>query len=164
MSGHSFGAITTQAVAGQRIPPVVPGTWPDPRIRAALLMSPSPPLAMPAEEAFAGVAIPWLIMTGTHDASPISTITPQDRLAVFRALPPGGKYELVLDRAEHSAFGEHALPFDRLPRVPNHPRAILAISAAFWDAHLAGREDARAWLDGDGPRSVLEPGDRWQRK
>lgn len=164
MSGHSFGAVTTQAVAGQRVPSAIPGTWPDPRIRAALLMSPSPPRAMPAAEAFAGVAVPWLIMTGTHDAAPIGGTTPQDRLAVFQALPPGNKYELVLDRAEHSAFGERALPIDHLPRNPNHPRAILAISAAFWDAHLAGREDARAWLDGDGPRAVLEPGDRWQRK
>jgi hypothetical protein len=108
------------------------------------------------------VAIPWLLMTGTNDGSPIG---PQpDRLGVFPALPAGGKYELVLDGAEHSAFGDRALPGERLPRNPNHHRAILAISTAFWDAHLAGREDARAWLDGDGPRSVLEPGDRWQRK
>ncbi len=164
MSGHSFGALTTQAVSGQAVPPIIPGTWPDRRIRAALLMSPSPPAAVPVQEAFAGVAIPWLIMTGTHDASPISAVTAQDRLAVFAALPPGGKYELVLNGAEHSAFGERPLPLDRLPRNPNHPRAILAISAAFWDAHLAGNPEARAWLDGDGPRGVLEPGDRWQRK
>jgi predicted dienelactone hydrolase len=164
MSGHSFGAITTQAVAGQTVPKGVPGTWPDPRIRAALLMSPSVPPLMPVSQAFANVAIPWLIMTGTHDTSPINPTSAEGRLAVFQALPPGSKYELVLNGAEHSAFGERALPFDLLPRNPNHPRAILAISAAFWDAHLAGRADARAWLDGDGPRSVLEPGDRWQRK
>jgi predicted dienelactone hydrolase len=164
MAGHSFGALTTQAVAGQAIPAALPGTWPDPRIRAALLMSPTAPAAMPAQKAFASVAIPWLIMTGTHDASPINATTAQDRLAVFAALPPGSKYELVLDGAEHSVFGERALPVDRLPRNPNHPRAILAISAAFWDAHLAGRDDARAWLDGDGPRTVLDRSDRWQRK
>ncbi|NLC82242.1 MAG: dienelactone hydrolase, partial [Lentisphaerae bacterium] len=47
---------------------------------------------------------------------------------------------------------------------PNHHRAILALSTAFWDTHLRGDDAARAWLTGDGPRSVLEKNDRWQRK
>jgi hypothetical protein len=41
---------------------------------------------------------------------------------------------------------------------------ILALSTASWDAWLRGDEAARGWLDGDGPRCVLEKGDRWQRK
>ena len=31
-------------------------------------------------------------------------------------------------------------------------------------AHLHDDADAQAWLDGDGPRSVLEEKDRWQTK
>ncbi len=72
--------------------------------------------------------------------------------------------QLVLHRAEHSAFSGRALPGDREERNPNHHRAILAISTAFWDAWLKNDADARAWLDGDGPRSVLQEKDRWQKK
>jgi hypothetical protein len=98
------------------------------------------------------------------DVAPIGGATLESRLAVFPALPPGSKYELVLDGAEHSAFTDRALPGDSSPRNPNHHRAILALSTAFWDAFLRGDENARRWLDGDGPRSVLEKADRWQRK
>lgn len=164
MSGHSFGAVTTQAVAGQRY---LRGTLSlaDPRITAAVAMSPNAPTRGGGpQQAFGQVAIPWLLLTGTHDTAPIGEATVESRQAVFPALPPGGKYELVLDRAEHSAFSDRALPGDQRPRNPNHHRAILAISTAFWDAWLRDDAAARAWLDGDGPRSVLEPEDRWQRK
>ena len=117
-----------------------------------------------AGEAFGKVAIPWLLMTGTKDLAPIGGADLESRLAVFPALPPGGKYELVLDGAEHSAFTDRALPGDSSPRNPNHHRVILALSTAFWDAWLRGDDAARRWLDGDGPRSLLEQGDRWRRK
>ncbi len=162
LAGHSFGAFTTQVVAGQRIPPGLPGTWPDRRIKAALLLSPRGPSLGGSAEAFAQVPIPWMVMTGTHDVSLIDGGS--DRLAVFPALPPGRKYELVLHHGEHSAFADNALPGDHLPRNPNHHRAIQALSTAFWDSTLQGNADAAAWLDTAGPQSVLEPRDRWQRK
>jgi hypothetical protein len=43
-------------------------------------------------------------------------------------------------------------------------RAILALSTAFWDAWLRDDAAAKAWLDGNGPTTVLEKQDRWQRK
>lgn len=164
MSGHSFGALTAQAVSGQRFPlGMLDAT--DPRIKAAVMMSPGAPRLGRAETAFGAVEIPWLLMTGTKDDSLISHADAASRLKVFAALPPGDHhYELVLDGAEHSAFGDRALPGDRQPRNPNHHRAILALSTAFWDTHLHGDDAARAWLTGDGPRSVLEKADRWQRK
>jgi hypothetical protein len=70
----------------------------------------------------------------------------------------------VLDKAEHSAFGDRPLPGDREARNPNHHRAILAVGTAFWDAWLRNDAAARAWLDGGAARSVLAPADRWQRK
>lgn len=88
----------------------------------------------------------------------------KSRLAVFPSLPPGSKYALVLFRAEHSAFTDRALPGDSEPRNPNHHRIVLALSTAFWDAYLGKDPEARKWLDGDGPRSVLEARDTWQIK
>jgi predicted dienelactone hydrolase len=163
MSGHSFGAVTTQAVSGQR----VPGggrSFTDQRIKAALALSPSSPRRGDPGQAFGGVKIPWMLMTGTRDLASIGHADLQSRLAVFPALPAGGKYELVLDGAEHSAFTERALPGDTAPRNPNHHRLILALSTAFWDAWLRADGAAREWLDGSGPSSLLEKGDRWQRK
>ncbi len=164
MSGHSFGAVTTQAVSGQstgfgRL------SFTDPRIKAAIPLSPSSPRGgIDPKEAFGQVRIPWMLMTGTKDLAPIGDADMESRLAVFPALPPGGKYELVLFGAEHSAFTDRALPGDTEERNPNHHRVILALSTAFWDAWLSGNARAKAWLDGDGPRSVLEKEDRWQTK
>lgn len=162
MSGHSFGALTTQAVSGEKFP--VGGRTIDSRIKAAIMFSPSSPRSGSANEAFGAVAIPWMLMTGTKDVSPIGDADVASRLAVFPALPPGRKYELVLDDAEHSAFTERALPGDHEKRNPNHRRAILALSTAFWDAYLKADTAAREWLDHTGPGTVLEAGDRWRVK
>ena len=162
MSGHSFGAVTTQAVSGETVAPGVDFT--DRRIKAAIAFSPSSPRLGTPKAAFATVRIPWMLMTGTEDVAPIGDANVASRLAVYPALPPGGKYELVLDRAEHSAFTDRALPGDHEPRNPNHHRAILALSTAFWDAWLRNDASAKDWLDGQSVRTVLEPKDKWQRK
>jgi predicted dienelactone hydrolase len=162
MSGHSFGAVTTQAVSGQSFGPAGPRLT-DPRIKAALAFSPSTPRAGDTKAAFGSVKIPWMLMTGTKDAAPIGGQTVEMRLAVYPVLPAGiEKYELVFKDAEHSAFTDRALPGDKQPRNPNHHRAILALSTAFWDVHLRDDTAARDWLHGPAARSVLEDGDLWQ--
>lgn len=163
MSGHSFGAVTTQAVSGQ-VFPVGNAMARDSRITAALMFSPSSPRQGDVGHAFGSVGIPWMLMTGTKDVSVIGGADVESRLKVFPSLPPGNKYELVLFEAEHSAFTDRALPGDTVHRNPNHHRAILALSTAFWDAHLRDDATAREWLRGAGPRSVLDPQDRWQTK
>ena len=162
MSGHSFGAATTQAVSGQKYP--IGPSLTDPRIKAAVMMSPGAPKRKDLKKAFASVAVPWMLLTGTKDDSFVATDKAESRLKVFPALPPGGKYELVLHNAEHSAFSDRALPGDREKRNPDHHRAVLALTTAFWDAWLRDDAAAKAWLDGSGPRSILETQDRWQRK
>jgi len=167
MSGHSFGAVTTQGVSGQR-----PGqggvSFSDPRIKAALIMSPSVPMNRLAgdgpRQAFGAVAIPWMLMTGTKDVAAVGGATLESRLAVYPALPPGSKYELVLAGAEHEAFGDRDLPVRQGRRNPNHHRVILGLSTAFWDTHLRGDPAAQSWLDGSGPATLIEPDDRWQKK
>lgn len=163
MSGHSFGAVTTQAVSGQTVADSRV-SFTDERIKAAMAFSPSSPRRSDPNQAFGEVEIPWMLMTGTKDAAPIGGTDLESRLAVFRALPPGGKYELVLYDAEHSAFTDRALPGDTEKRNPNHHRVILALSTAFWDAYLCGNTVAKDWLDGNDPRSLMEKNDRWQKK
>lgn len=161
MSGHSFGAVTAQAVSGQAI-----GDKPfltDPRIAAALIMSPGSPRRETPQEAFGRVAVPWMLMTGTKDTAMIGADM-ASRLAVFPALPAGHKYELVLFGAQHSAFTERSLPGETDAPNPNHHRAILALGTAFWDAYLRKDPAAKKWLDGNGPSTVLEPRDSWKKK
>jgi predicted dienelactone hydrolase len=158
MSGHSLGAATTQAVSGQAFSH---GrfSYTDSRIKAAIALSPSSPgRGGDPREAFGSVKIPWMLMTGTKDGDLKS------RLAVFAALPPGEKYELVLDGAEHSVFTDRTPLRVTGKRKLDYHQVVLALSTAFWDAWLRGDREARTWLDGEGPHSVLEKNDRWQKK
>jgi predicted dienelactone hydrolase len=162
MSGHSFGALTTQAVSGQST--AFGGQrFTDKRIRAAIAFSPSSPRQGDPAAAFGSVKIPWMLMTGTKDTAVIGDADVPSRLAVYPNLPDTiDKYELVLYNAEHSAFSDRALPGDKESRNPNHHAAILALSTAFWDTYLRQDAAARTWLQGAGPRGVLEKQDRWQ--
>ncbi|HUA64763.1 MAG TPA: dienelactone hydrolase [Alphaproteobacteria bacterium] len=161
MSGHSFGAVTTEAVSGENLP-FTGKKFTDSRIKAAIAFSPSPPRGGNAARAFGSVSIPWMLMTGTEDVAPIGDIDVESRLKVFPALHGAPKYQVVLFGAEHSAFTDRALPGDHEPRNPNHHRVMLALSTAFWDAYLRGDTNALAWLNGAGPHSVLETKDEWE--
>jgi predicted dienelactone hydrolase len=161
MSGHSFGAMTTQLLAGQSL---LGRSFADKRVKAAVVMSPSAARAGDPKRAFAGLMIPCLLMTGTLDDSPIGHQKPEDRRKVYPALAPGDKYELVLDKGRHSAFSDRPLPGDGARHNPNHHKVILALSTAFWDAYLRDDTAAKEWLQGDQPRTILEAPDLWQKK
>lgn len=161
MAGHSYGARTTQALSGESLGRLGP-RFTDERIKAALILSPSIPRRGDPKQAFADVKIPWMLMTGTKDDSPIDeSVTPESRMAVYPALPTTtDKYELVLHDGQHSAFSDGPERPGQT-RNPNHHRAILALSTAFWDTHLRNDAKAREWLHGVKARSVLQSDDRW---
>ncbi len=165
MAGHSFGAVTTQAVSGQTLFTTSSETR-DPRIKAAMPLSPSVPSVGSAEAAFASVDIPWLLMTGTDDNAPVDGVGSdvEGRLAVFPALPAGDFYELVLFEGEHHAFTDRELNATQNARNPAHHPIIEAISTAFWDVTLRSDLSSQNWLRGEGALSVLAPGDTWQFK
>ena len=163
MSGHSFGAVTTQALSGQRTA-WGKASFTDNRIKAAVMFSPSLPSKVSAEKAFGKIAIPWMLMTGSKDDSFVTRTKAKERLQIYPVLPVKGKYELVLYNAEHSAFSDRSLPGDKEKRNPNHHRAILAFSTAFWDTWLKENKQAQIWLEGDKSKYVLETQDRWQFK
>jgi predicted dienelactone hydrolase len=161
MSGHSFGAVTTQAVSGQSFPDGGQRLT-DARITAAIAFSPSSPKRGRAAQTFGEVKIPWLLMTGTKDVAPIGNTDMKSRRAVYLNLKGAPKYEVVLNNAEHSAFTDRALPGDHETRNPNHHRVILALSTAFWDAYLRDDTAASEWLNSKQPRSIMEAEDQWQ--
>ena len=163
MSGHSFGAITTQALGGQSFGRQGQA-FTDTRIKAAIPMSPSLPQTGNDRKTFGGVQIPWMLMTGTNDSPIISPSDPKNRLKVFQQLPAKGHfYQLVLNGAEHNAFSERELTGAK-HRNPNHHKSILALSSAFWDSYLKEDKAAQKWLNGSRAKKVLEPKDKWQKK
>ncbi len=164
IGGHSFGAITSQAMSGQKYGRLGE-KYTDKRIKAALMLSPSSARDDKDKEAFGHIQLPWMLMTGTQDTSAVKPdVKPEDRLKVYQALPPtGNKYQLVLKDAQHMAFSDRTI-LGTKHRNANHHKAIVALSTAFWDTHLDGDAKAKAWLHSDAPNKRLELGDSWERK
>lgn len=163
MSGHSFGAHTTQAMMGQKYPG--DRTVGDERIDAFVAMSPSTHKRMAPEESFGHIKAPVLLMTGTKDASVITPdTTPEKRMAVYAAMPGGDKYHLVLKDAEHHAFGDSERR--NATRMDHHHDAILALTTRFWDAYLKGDPEAKSELQSAAIRvkANLVEGDVWEWK
>ena len=168
IGGHSYGAVTTQAISGQTFGRRG-AVYCEQRIDAGFAISPSIPRRGAADNAFGGISIPMLLMTGTKDGNFVTKAAPESRIGVFAALPASDKkaktlhYELVFKDAEHGAFSDHKLPGENT-RNPNHHRAIKAISTAFWDSALKNNTKASKWLNGKSPSTLLEKGDLWQSK
>jgi len=168
MSGHSFGAHTVQALAGQRYPVPAEGAA-DPRFKAFIAFSPSPGTVA---HAFSGVTRPFLAITGGHDSDPLRhSMTGEDRARVYDSLPPGRRALLWLAGADHMTFGGNAeqrlrARFGPLRRErvaaenePQHHQRVAVITTLWWRAHLLG--DAAALAALRAPTGLGE-GDRWR--
>lgn len=172
VSGHSFGAQTTQAVAGQSFPAAAslglagPRALREPRVAAAVAFSPSMRDDSPATRAaFATLDVPFMAVTGSEDGDVVgSGVTPALRRAVVDAVPAGSAYLLWFDGADHNVFNAGPSPpgTGRNVDVAALERATRAATLAFWRATLAGDERAAQWLRGDGPRALLGPKDEWR--
>lgn len=158
LAGHSFGAFTAQVVAGQRVPPGLPGIWPDPRIKAALVLSPRGPTPGGRADAFAEVPIPWMVMTGSHDVSLIDGGS--DRVAgrpsAAQPEPPSGH-----PGAQHRVLGQHPRGQCRCNGMARHDRAADGAGTAGRVAAEVswGRmvESRRGWRD-EGPSRMRPTG------
>jgi predicted dienelactone hydrolase len=169
VAGHSFGAVSTQALAGQRFP--VRAELSDPRPKAFVALSPSLPVAssMSPREAFGAVTRPFMVVTGSLDTSPLSRdATAEQRAAVYEGLPPGQRALLWLDGADHMSFGGGrpaavaGLPTRRpetaRQREPAHQAAVAHCSSLWWRWRLLGDEAAQQALAR--PQALLGPRDR----
>lgn len=165
-AGHSFGAHTTMALAGQLYPRGL--SVAEPRIAAFIAFSPSLPAAGDAQAALARITRPMLCLTGTRDEDVAGTrATPERRAAVFGALPAGNKAGLVLQEADHMTFGGDAgrragiLPRADATRAlqAQHHALLSALTTDWWRTHLLSDAGARQRLQQ--PRGLVA-GDVWQ--
>lgn len=170
LAGHSFGAVTTQVLAGERFGN--DRAVDEPRLRAFIALSPSPPIdGRPPRQAFAGVTRPFLGITGSEDGNPLTGSRRGDaRATVYEGLPPGRRALLWLEGADHATFGGGRAPglpartlqgrsAGVLQREPAHQALVARVTTAWWRVHLADDEAARAALR---RLEDLAPGDRWR--
>ena len=150
IAGHSYGALTVQAITGQ----LLGGQdLRDSRIRAAIAFSPG---AVSAERAhlMAKVKIPFFSITGDHD----QFVTFKDgqstmrlgmllekRLLIYEHLPVGHKQLLILANADHMTFAGETVDPDRFSRDVTLGSAeqqvqwsrISEMSQIFWKYYLS---------------------------
>jgi len=165
MSGHSFGAHTTQALAGQAFAQTTAGTA-EPRISASIAFSPSPPSMNSDAQAMANVRKPFFSITGTEDTTPAAAgVSASDRERPFRAMPPGDKYLLVLAGATHADFSGNAGGVRRKGPDEHVQDTVIQSTVAFWRWTLLGDRAGKSMLDD--PQALqarLGSGDRLERK
>jgi dienelactone hydrolase len=163
LAGHSFGAHTTLGMAGQRYP-AHPG-FDEPRLAAFIALSPTLPVRGDPVQVFDRITRPLLSITGTRDDDVVGVgATPERRIGVFNALPPGHKAHLVLQDADHMSFaGQTGRAAEIVPRAdttrqlqPRHHALVAAISSDWWRAQLCDDAAARARL---AQPAGLSPGD-----
>jgi predicted dienelactone hydrolase len=164
MAGHSYGAHTTQAVAGQHFPRMRGEDLADPRVKAAIAFSPAPPIRGGAEAAFADIRIPFFSITGSADTAPITPwVKATDRETPFRVMPAGGKFLLVLGGADHMAFnGRGDRGYASASQTPHVETTVKRATVAFWRWTLLG--DAAALRQLDRSALSLSAADRFERR
>ena len=147
-AGHSFGSHTTLMAIGQMF--VLPGgrtfSFGDPRIKAAVALSPAP-LGRPEEVAqvYGAIRVPCFHMTGTRDESVISDAGPADRRIPYDNISLADQYLLILEGGDHMVFSGVRRGGDGTKDALHH-ELIRMGATAFWDAYLREDEAARAWL------------------
>ena len=130
MSGHSFGAITSQAMMGAKYPGG--RSFEEKRFKAFLLMSPSP--VRGNAKAFESIKLPVMSMTGTKDSSAITPGTGyKERASVYEGMPKGNKYMYVFDEGKHNLFSG---PTRFSKKLKEEHVTIQKLSLLFWQAHL----------------------------
>lgn len=157
-AGHSYGGFAVLAVAGQRFRDAAgePITFADPRIKAALVMSPSAPLKQAqANDTFGAIAIPCLHMTATEDESPLGLTTKEDRRAAYDGIRAAGQHLITFQGGDHAIFTDQQRPFGNGDKDAIFRRLIQASSTLFWQAFLADDPASKAWFARGDLRSLL---------
>lgn len=168
MSGHSFGAMATQVMAGQRR-----GYGKrqyslfNPQFKAGIVYSPVPfrkKNGHAPSDFYGGIQIPLLMMTGTDDDSPVEHFGYQDRLEVFTHSGGPDQHLLILDKGDHMVYSGSRGKLGANPKREIHENIIKILSLAFWDSYLKDNEITKDWLTTDKVRNWLNQDGSYQYK
>jgi hypothetical protein len=169
MAGHSFGAWTTLAVAGQRSAGPFGGRetpFLDPRIKAAIPMSaPVPRQRDQLDKIYGGIRIPCFHMTGTLDNSPIGSTAAADRRIPYDHIKGADQYLVTFTGGDHSIFsGRRIKGRATAAKDAIFQDLICKGSTAFWDAWLKNDATAKRWLTWGGFENALGKNGTFEKK
>lgn len=104
VAGHSYGAFTAMLLAGARVTGLE--SMADPRVRAALIMSPQGVAANRGltQQSWADIRIPVAYMTGSEDRGALEGEGPEWRKQAFELSREGDKFLIFIKGARHSSF------------------------------------------------------------
>lgn len=167
MSGHSFGAITTQIMAGQML-----GrgrrrySLKEERFKAGICYSMSQTYngEESPEEIYSTINIPMLYMTGTDDSSPISGKDYTYRLAIYEAATGPDQHVVILEDGDHMVFAGSRGGLTENPKRAEHEAIIKDLSLAFWHGYLNDNQEALNWLHSDQVRDYLAHQAEWKTR
>lgn len=158
VGGHSFGAWTTQVLAGMTLARGL--SMADPRPKAFLVISPTGIGAGISKSSLEAVRGPMMMVSGDNDGGRFEGDPSVYRRQAYDFAPPGDKYLVWIDGAYHNFGGINGRSSEgRRPIVGGdlmgpgngkHVEAVLRASVAFWDAYLKSDENALKWLQQDG--------------
>lgn len=146
VGGHSFGAYTAMLIGGATVD--LGGeqgrSFRDPRVTCILPVSAQGTGQQGlTERSWAGLTIPMMTITGTRDRG-VGGQGVEWKKEPYRFSPPGSKYLVVIDGANHLSFGGGLGP-----RGSGVTDVVKLTSTLFWDAFLKDSEPARAYLQSD---------------
>jgi dienelactone hydrolase len=153
IAGHSYGAYTVLAVAGQRV--AGSPAKPDSRVKAAIAMSSQAPRIGDINTAYDAVSIPIFHLTGTADSTSriglhgnddgVGDATSADRRVAFDHTTHAPAYLLIFNGGDHMLFsGQRRRGADVNDAVFH--AFIQKSTLAFWDAMLKNDREARRWF------------------
>ena len=153
MSGHSFGAGTTQIMAGQKL-----GygrrqySLREPRFKCGILYSPVPSYNRKDSPSsiYGSIAMPLFHMTGTEDTSPVEGFPYTRRLEVFDNSGGPDQHLMVLQGGDHMIYNGSRGKLGENPKREIHETLIKIGALAFWDGWLKDSQPAKEWLSKGG--------------
>jgi predicted dienelactone hydrolase len=148
MGGHSFGANTTLLVAGMG---TEAASFADPRIQAALVMS--PPVNRRDPRPYEAIRVPFLLLTGTADTSIIADTKPSDRRYPFDSATRADRALVIFQDADHMVFAGRG----SCPNRDAIMAAIQGVTTDFWRAALSRDPEAATRLSAAALKHRLGP-------
>ncbi len=150
VAGHSFGAHTTELLAGaaralrrNRSAPELA----DARPVCFVVLSPQPSGALFDERSFAQFDRPMLFVSGSQDRSPLQDFDPERRKEPFDRSPVGERYLLWIDGADHGLGGVSGAEALLGHRHDDGQLALVrSVTTRFLDAYLGKDAEAKSWL------------------
>lgn len=149
MSGHSFGANTTQVMAGQAFgKPGALQHLKESRFKAGILYSPVPSFNTESarDEIYGSIDLPLFHMTGTDDTSPIEGFGYERRLEVSHYSGGPEQALLILNGGDHMVYNGSRGQLGDNPKRKDHEDIIKVAALAYWNTYLKNDRAARTWL------------------